>query len=145
MKVEFIRSCHSIPDSVALAIHTPVGIIVHTGDFKIDYTPIDGELTDFARFAELGRKGVLVMLADSTNVERKGYTMSERVVGDSFLRLFQKAQGRIIVATFASNVHRIQQIHYHFHLVPYDNRVHGNPKYHHLTDVSLLIVENILM
>ncbi|MDD5793224.1 ribonuclease J [Clostridium sp. HCP1S3_B4] len=110
VSVEFIKTNHSIADSVAIAIHTPLGVVLHTGDFKIDYTPIDGELTDFARFAELGRKGVLVMLADSTNVERKGYTMSERVVGDSFLRLFQKAQGRIIVATFASNVHRIQQI-----------------------------------
>ena len=110
VSVEFIKTNHSIADSVAIAIHTPLGVVLHTGDFKIDYTPIDGELTDFARFAELGRKGVLVMLADSTNVERKGYTMSERVVGDSFLRLFPKAQGRIIVATFASNVHRIQQI-----------------------------------
>ena len=110
VSVEFIKTNHSIADSVAIAIHTPLGVVLHTGDFKIDYTPIDGELTDFARFAELGRKGVLVMLADSTNVERKGYTMSERVVGDSFLRLFQKAEGRIIVATFASNVHRIQQI-----------------------------------
>jgi ribonuclease J len=110
VSVEFIKTSHSIADSVAIAIHTPLGVILHTGDFKIDYTPIDGELTDFARFAELGKKGVLVMLADSTNVERTGYTMSERTVGESFLRLFNKAPGRIIVATFASNVHRIQQI-----------------------------------
>ncbi|MBD7910361.1 ribonuclease J [Clostridium cibarium] len=110
VSVEFIKTSHSIADSVAIAIHTPLGVILHTGDFKIDYTPIDGELTDFARFAELGKKGVLVMLADSTNVERTGYTMSERTVGESFLRIFNKAPGRIIVATFASNVHRIQQI-----------------------------------
>ncbi|WP_143314819.1 ribonuclease J [Clostridium sp. HBUAS56017] len=110
VSVEFIKTSHSIADSVAIAIHTPLGVILHTGDFKIDYTPIDGELTDFARFAELGKKGVLVMLADSTNVERTGYTMSERTVGESFLRIFNKASGRIIVATFASNVHRIQQI-----------------------------------
>ena len=108
--VEFIKTNHSIADSVAIAIHTPLGVVLHTGDFKIDYTPIDGELTDFARFAELGKKGVLVMMADSTNVERPGYTMSERTVGESFVRLFGKAEGRIIVATFASNVHRIQQI-----------------------------------
>ncbi|MDS0524982.1 ribonuclease J [Clostridium sp. SHJSY1] len=110
VSVEFIKTSHSIADSVAIAIHTPLGVILHTGDFKIDYTPIDGVLTDFARFAELGKKGVLVMLADSTNVERPGYTMSERVVGESFMKLFNKAEGRIIVATFASNVHRIQQI-----------------------------------
>ena len=110
VSVEFIKTNHSIADSVAIAIHTPLGVVLHTGDFKIDYTPIDGELTDFGRLAELGRKGVLVMLADSTNAERPGYTMSERVVGESFGRLFSKAEGRIIVATFASNIHRIQQI-----------------------------------
>ena len=110
VSVEFIKTNHSIADSVAIAIHTPLGVVLHTGDFKIDYTPIDGQLTDFARFAELGRKGVLVMMADSTNVERPGYTMSERTVGESFMKLFSKAEGRIIVATFASNVHRIQQI-----------------------------------
>lgn len=110
VSVEFIKTNHSIADSVAIAIHTPLGVVLHTGDFKIDYTPIDGQLTDFARFAELGRKGVLVMMADSTNVERKGYTMSEKTVGDSFMKLFSNAKGRIIVATFASNVHRIQQI-----------------------------------
>ena len=110
VSVEFIKTNHSIADSVAIAIHTPLGVVLHTGDFKIDYTPIDGELTDFGRLAELGIKGVLVMLADSTNAERPGYTMSERVVGESFARLFAKAEGRIIVATFASNIHRIQQI-----------------------------------
>ena len=110
VSVEFIKTNHSIADSVAIAIHTPLGVVLHTGDFKVDFTPIDGELTDFARFAELGKKGVLVMMADSTNVERPGYTMSERVVGDSFLRIFNKTAGRIIVATFATNIHRIQQI-----------------------------------
>ena len=110
MKVEFIRSCHSIPDSVALAIHTPVGIIVHTGDFKIDYTPIDNERMDFGRLAELGNKGVLALLSDSTNSERKGYTMSESTVGEVFDKLFLNCTKRIVVATFASNIHRIQQI-----------------------------------
>ena len=110
MSVEFIKTNHSIADSVAIAIHTPLGVILHTGDFKVDYTPIDGEIADFARFAELGKRGVLVMLADSTNVERPGYTMSERTVGETFENIFGKAQGRIIVATFASNIHRIQQI-----------------------------------
>lgn len=108
--IEFIRSNHSIADSVALAIYTPVGIIVHTSDFKIDYTPIDGEPIDLARFAELGKQGVLLLMCDSTNVEREGYTMSERTVGNAFEEIFIKAKGRIIVATFASNVHRIQQI-----------------------------------
>lgn len=110
VSVEFIKTNHSIADSVAIAIHTPLGVVLHTGDFKIDYTPIDGEMMDFARLAEIGRKGVLVMMADSTNVERPGYTMTEKVVGETFNRLFGKANGRIIVATFASNVHRIQQI-----------------------------------
>lgn len=108
--VEFIKTNHSIADSVAIAIHTPLGVVLHTGDFKIDHTPIDGVRTDFARFAELGRKGVLVMMADSTNVERPGYTKSESVVGDTLKRLFGRAKGRILVATFASNIHRIQQI-----------------------------------
>lgn len=110
VSVEFIKTNHSIADSVAIAIHTPLGVVLHTGDFKIDYTPIDGEPMDFARFAEIGKRGVLAMMADSTNVEKPGYTMSEKVVGESFARLFSKAKGRIIVATFASNVHRIQQI-----------------------------------
>ena len=109
MKVEFIRSNHSIPDSVALAIHTPVGIVIHTGDFKIDYTPIDGSIIDLGRIAELGNKGVLALLSDSTNAERKGFTMSERSVGDVLDKLFITKK-RIIVATFASNVHRVQQI-----------------------------------
>ena len=110
VSVEFIKTNHSIADSVAIAIHTPLGAVLHTGDFKVDFTPIDGEPMDFARFGELGRKGVLVMMADSTNVEKPGYTMSERVVGENFEKFFFKATGRIIVATFASNVHRIQQI-----------------------------------
>lgn len=110
MKVEFIRSCHSIPDSVALAIHTPVGIIVHTGDFKVDYTPIDNQKMDLGRLAELGNKGVLALLSDSTNSERKGYTMSESTVGEVFDKLFLNCTKRIVVATFASNIHRIQQI-----------------------------------
>ncbi|AEG16048.1 ribonuclease J [Desulfofundulus sp. TPOSR] len=108
-KVEFIRVSHSIPDAVAVAVHTPVGVIVHTGDFKIDQTPVDGEVTDFYRFAQLGERGVLVLLSDSTNVERPGYTMSERVVGATFDETFRQAKERIIVASFASNVHRLQQ------------------------------------
>lgn len=108
-KVEFIRVSHSIPDAIALAIHTPVGVVVHTGDFKIDQTPVDGQVTDFNKFAQLGERGVLVLLSDSTNVERPGYTMSERVVGASFDESFRLAEGRIIIATFASNVHRLQQ------------------------------------
>jgi len=108
--VEFIKTNHSIADSVGLAIHTPVGTIVHTGDFKVDYQPIDGELIDLHRFAELGKKGVLVMLADSTNVEREGYSMSESTMGNSFTELFSNAKQRILVATFASNIHRIQQV-----------------------------------
>ena len=110
LSVEFIKTNHSIADSVAIALHTPLGVVLHTGDFKIDYTPVDGTQMDFGRFAELGRKGVLVMLADSTNVEKPGYTKSEKLVGESFDKHFRKAEGRIIVATFASNVHRIQQI-----------------------------------
>lgn len=110
LSVEFIKTNHSIADSVAIAIHSSVGIILHTGDFKIDYTPIDGDVADLSRFAELGRKGVLAMLADSTNVERPGYTMSESTVGETFETIFANARGRIIVATFASNIHRIQQI-----------------------------------
>jgi len=108
--VEFIKTSHSIADSVGLAIHTPVGVVVHTSDFKIDYTPIDGQVIDLAKFALLGKKGVLALLADSTNVERPGYTMSEKTVGQTFESIFADAPGRIIVATFASNIHRIQQI-----------------------------------
>lgn len=109
--IEFIRVNHSIPDSVALAIKSPAGVVVQTGDFKIDTTPIDDEVIDLARFGELGNKGVLALLSDSTNAERPGYSMSERKVGETFDRLFSKADDkRIIVATFASNIHRIQQI-----------------------------------
>lgn len=110
VSVEFIKTNHSIADSVAIAVHTPLGVVLHTGDFKVDYTPIDGELMDFARFAELGKKGVLAMMADSTNVEKAGYTNSEKIVGESLTRIFGKTKGRIIIATFASNIHRIQQI-----------------------------------
>ena len=110
IKVEFIRSSHSIPDSVMLAIHTPVGVVLHTGDFKVDFTPIDDKIMDIGRIAELGNKGILALMSDSTNSERKGYTMSERTIGDVFDRLFQNNQKRIVVATFASNVHRVQQI-----------------------------------
>lgn len=109
-KVEFIRSNHSIPDAVALAIHTPLGPIIHTGDFKIDTTPIQGEMIDLARIGELGKRGVLALMSDSTNAERKGVTMSERVVGSTLENVFKSTKSRIIVATFASNVHRIQQI-----------------------------------
>ena len=110
VSVEFIKTNHSIADSVAIAVHTPLGVVLHTGDFKVDYTPIDGEPMDFARFAELGKKGVLAMMADSTNVEKSGYTNSEKIVGESLTRIFGKTKGRIIIATFASNIHRIQQI-----------------------------------
>ncbi len=110
IRVEFIRSSHSIPDSVMLAIHTPVGTILHTGDFKVDFTPIDDQIMDLGRIAELGNRGVLALMSDSTNSERKGYTMSEKTIGDVFDRLFQNNKKRIVVATFASNVHRVQQI-----------------------------------
>jgi ribonuclease J len=110
ISVEFIKTSHSIADSVALAIHTPVGVLVHTSDFKVDYTPIDGEVMDLARFASLGEKGVLALMCDSTNVERPGYTMSEKTVGVTFENIFDEAKGRIIVASFASNIHRIQQV-----------------------------------
>lgn len=110
MQVEFIRSSHSIPDSCMLAIHTPQGVVVHTGDYKIDFTPIDGQRMDFARLAELGNEGVLALLADSTNSERKGFTMSEKSIGPVFDNLFDGCTKRIVVATFASNVHRVQQI-----------------------------------
>ncbi len=110
-EVEAIHVNHSIPDALALAINSPAGLILQTGDFKIDTTPIDGEVIDLARIAKLGEKGVLCLLSDSTNAQRPGYTASERTVGESFARLFQKADGkRLIVATFASNIHRVQQI-----------------------------------
>ncbi len=111
MAVEFIRVNHSIPDAVGMAIHTPAGILIHTGDFKVDYTPIEGGIIDLQRFAELGNKGVLALMSDSTNADRPGFTMSERKVGESFEKLFVQAEGkRLIIATFASNIHRIQQI-----------------------------------
>ncbi len=111
ISVELIHVNHSIPDAVALAIKTPTGTVVHTGDFKIDTTPIDDNVIDLGRFAELGKAGVLALLSDSTNAEREGYTASERIVGESFSTLFKKAgKSRIIVASFSSNIHRIQQI-----------------------------------
>ena len=109
-EVEFIRSTHSIPDSVMLAIKTPVGTILHTGDFKVDYTPIDGKIMDLGRIAELGNEGILALMSDSTNAERKGFTMSESSIGPVFDELFDGCTKRIVVATFASNVHRVQQI-----------------------------------
>lgn len=108
-QIQFIRVTHSIPDSVALGIKTPVGTVVHTGDFKLDQTPVDNEKIDYHRFAALGKEGVLVLLSDSTNAERPGYTLSERVVGETFNETFRKAKERIIIASFASNIHRIQQ------------------------------------
>ena len=109
--VEFIHVNHSIPDAVALAITTPIGTVVQTGDFKIDTTPIDGEMIDIARLSQLGKEGVLALLSDSTNAERPGFTMSERSVGETFMNFFGKAaKKRILVATFSSNIHRIQQI-----------------------------------
>ena len=110
-KIEFVNVNHSIPDAVAFAITTPAGVVIHTGDFKIDSTPINGKMIDLQRFSELGKKGVLALLSDSTNAERPGYTQSERTVGASFEQLFKQAgSNRIIVATFSSNIHRIQQI-----------------------------------
>ena len=110
-RIEFIRTNHSIADAAALAIYTPAGIIVHTGDFKVDFTPVFGETIDLPRFGELGKKGVLALMADSTNVERPGYTQSEKTVGKTFDNLFNDNRNhRIIIATFASNVDRVQQI-----------------------------------
>ena len=109
-KVEFIKVNHSIAGACALAITTPVGVVFHTGDFKVDYTPLDGEPINLGRIAEIGNQGVLALLADSTNVERPGYTMSEKKVGQTFFNLFDKADGRVIIAMFASNVHRIQSV-----------------------------------
>ncbi|MDH4137111.1 MAG: ribonuclease J [Anaerolineae bacterium] len=108
--VEFFRVCHSIPDGVGLAVETPVGLVVHSGDFKFDHSPVDGRLTDFAKLAELGGRGVLVLLSDSTNAESPGYTHSEQEIGETFDRIFSKAKGRVIVTTFASNISRIQQV-----------------------------------
>ncbi|MDQ0202572.1 ribonuclease J [Pectinatus haikarae] len=108
--VGFIRVNHSIADATGLSIRTPLGMIVHTGDFKFDYTPVDGKMTDFRAFSDLGNRGVLVMMADSTNAEREGHTPSEKTVGLAFDKTFRTARGRIIIATFSSNVHRIQQV-----------------------------------
>ena len=111
ISVEFIKTNHSIQDAAALALHTPAGVIVHTGDFKVDYTPVFGDAIDLQRFAELGRNGVLALMCDSTNAERPGYTMSERTVGEKFEKIFAEyANSRLIIATFASNVDRVQQI-----------------------------------
>jgi ribonuclease J len=110
LKVEFIRVTHSIADSCAIAIHSPLGVILHTGDFKIDYTPIDGLVMDLERISNLGREGVLLLMADSTNVERQGHTISEKSIGKTLTRIISSAEGRVIVATFASNIHRMQQI-----------------------------------
>ncbi len=109
-RIEFFHVCHSIPDGVGLAIETPVGLVVHSGDFKFDYTPVDGKPPDFAKLAELGGRGVLVLLSDSTNAERSGFTPSERAIDDAFDQVFQRAEGRIIVGTFASLISRIQQV-----------------------------------
>ncbi|MBM6818539.1 ribonuclease J [Clostridium saudiense] len=110
LKVEFIRNTHSIADSCSLAIFTPVGIILHTGDFKIDYTPIDGQKMDLQGISNLGKEGVVLLMADSTNVERQGHSLSEKSIGFTLDRIISKAKGRVIVATFASNIHRMQQI-----------------------------------
>ena len=109
-KVEFIHVNHSIADAVALAITTPLGTVIHTGDFKLDLTPIQGKMMDIARLGELGNQGVLALFGESTNVERPGYTVSERKVGETFDGLFKDCKSRIIVTTFASNIHRVQQI-----------------------------------
>jgi ribonuclease J len=108
--LEFIRVTHSIPDGMGLAIQTPAGILVHSGDFKIDQTPLDGQITDLNTFAEYGNKGVLALMSDSTNVEREGYTLSEKRIGETLDQIMRDCEGRVIVAVFASNLHRIQQI-----------------------------------
>lgn len=131
LKIEFIRVTHSIADSCALAIHTPIGIILHTGDFKIDYTPIDGLVMDLERISNLGKDGVLLLMADSTNVERSGHTISEKAIGETLNRIFSNAEGRVIVATFASNIHRMQQI------------VNGSVKYGRKIAFSGRSMENI--
>lgn len=110
--IEFINVCHSIPDGVGLAISTPVGTVIHSGDFKIDHTPVDGKRFDIARFGAYGESGVLALFSDSTNVERPGYTLSEKEVGNTLRDIFRSCSGRIIVAVFASNLHRIQQVIY---------------------------------
>ncbi len=109
-EVEFIRVSHSIVDGCGLAIRSPRGVVVHTGDFKLDQTPVDGQLTDLVTFSRYGEEGVLALMADSTNVEREGYTLSEKLVGDAFDEIFPHCRGRIIVAAFSSNIHRVQQV-----------------------------------
>lgn len=109
-RVEFFQVCHSIPDSVGIAVHSPVGTVVHTGDFKLDHTPVDGKLTDFAKLAQLSGQGVLALFSDSTRVEAPGYTPSEAIISDAFDGVFGNAQGRIIIATFASLISRVQQV-----------------------------------
>ncbi len=109
-EVEFLRVAHSIVDGCALAIRTPEGVVIHTGDFKIDHTPVDGELTDLPSFARYGEEGVLALLSDSTNVEREGFTLSEKYVGEAFAEIFPSCEGRIIVAAFSSSIHRVQQV-----------------------------------
>ena len=108
--VKFIKVNHSIPGACALAISCPAGVVVHSGDFKIDYTPVDGEVTDLGTLAAIGERGVLALLCESTNIERPGYTMSERKIGETFVNQFRNAQGRVIVAMFASNINRLQQV-----------------------------------
>ena len=110
LKIEFIRNTHSIADSCCIAVHTPVGTLLHTGDFKVDYTPIDGLVMDLERISTLGKEGILLLMADSTNVERPGHSISEKSIGETLTRIFSNAEGRVIVATFASNIHRMQQI-----------------------------------
>ena len=109
-KLDFFRTNHSIPDSVGIAVETPVGTVVYTGDFKFDQTPVDGRITDYYKLAELGQKGVIAAIIDSTNADRPGYTLSEKEVGESINEIFRLSRGRIILATFASNIHRIQQV-----------------------------------
>ncbi len=110
LAVETFHVSHSVPDGIGLAIHTPIGTVVHSGDFKFDPSPVDGQLTDFAKLAELGGRGVLALTSDSTNADSPGHTPSEEIVGDSFARVFATAEARIIIATFASNISRIQQV-----------------------------------
>src|SRR5437667_3509824 len=108
-RIEFVRMAHSIPDAVAIVLETPAGRIVHTGDYKLDHTPVDGLKTDVGRLAELGNRGVDLLLGDSTNAERPGFTRSERVVGEAFRQIIPSRQGRVLVSSFASNIHRMQQ------------------------------------
>jgi len=107
-EIEFFHVSHSIPGAVGVAVDTPVGLVVHTGEYKFDFTPVDGRLTDFQRIADYGGRGVLCLLADSTNAEKPGYTPSEQILSESFERIFSRAQGRVIVSTFASNISRVQ-------------------------------------